>query len=96
MLAEKDPRDNKLAVSQQCALAAKKLHSNPRCTRKSITSTLRENIPPLCSVLLSHPECCSGLPRTGPKGDKELLQQGQLKFMEVSKGLEHFLYEERQ
>lgn len=47
------------------------------------------------SPLLSHPECCSGLPRTGPKRDKELLQQGQLKFMEVSKGLEHFSYEER-
>lgn len=66
-------------------------HSNPHCMKKRITNTLREVI----LHLPTHPECCSGWARTGPKRDKVLLQQGQLKFMEVSKELEHFLYEER-
>lgn len=83
MLAEKDPRDKKLALSQQHALTAQKAHSNAHCVRKSITSTQREVILPLLSIL----SVVVGGPELGPR-NKELLQQGQLKFMEVCKGLE--------
>lgn len=59
--------------------------------RKSITSTRREAILPPCSAMLNAVVCG---PELGPR-ETELLQQGQLKFKEISKGLEHFLHEER-
>ncbi|KAJ7396612.1 F-box/LRR-repeat protein 20 [Pitangus sulphuratus] len=43
--------DNKLSVSQQCAMGAKKANGILGYIRKSIASTSREAIPPLCSAL---------------------------------------------
>jgi len=56
-LTEKDPRilvDNKWTMSQQCTLVAKKDNSLLGSIRMSLTSRLREIIPPLCSALVRH------------------------------------------
>ena len=42
--------DSRLAVSQHCALLAKKGDGNLRCIKKSVANRLREVILPLCSA----------------------------------------------
>lgn len=46
--------DNRLATGQQRALVAKKVKGILECIKKSIDSTSRQVILPLCSVLLMH------------------------------------------
>ena len=48
--AEKDLGDNRLAMSQQCALMAKKANGIWGCTMKSMASSTREIILLLCCV----------------------------------------------
>ncbi|GAB0188826.1 hypothetical protein GRJ2_001347900 [Grus japonensis] len=47
--------DEKLNMSQQCALAAQKANRVLGCTKSSVTSRLREVILPLCSALETPP-----------------------------------------
>ena len=45
--------DDKFAMSQQCALVAKKVSGILGCIKKSVASSLREVLIPLCSALVS-------------------------------------------
>ncbi|KAK4818094.1 hypothetical protein QYF61_005671 [Mycteria americana] len=78
-LAETDLRDNELAARQQCALTAKKAHSNLGCIRKSITSRLKEVILLLYSALVSRPECWAQ--SWAPQYETGLLEQAQQKVI---------------
>lgn len=65
-----------LVDGERCALAAHTANWILGCIRSSVTSSLREAIPPLYSALLrAHPERC--VQHWGPqhKEDMELLEQ---------------------
>jgi len=88
--------DKRLAISQQCALVAKKANGILQCIKQSMVSRSRDVILPLNTALVRpHLESCIQFWDLWYKKDRDLLERIQWRATEMIKGVEHLPCEER-